>query len=133
MTQNNLLTKTLFNACLDKKGVNPILLDLSEISSYAEHVIIVSGTSDRQVQALSDHILDMAKEKTSLYPVGVEGYETGLWVLIDFGYVVCHVFQEEVREEYHLEDIWPRVKPVGEEAFTSYFVKSNKKTASESV
>jgi ribosome-associated protein len=131
MTQNNNnLTKTLFNACLDRKGVNPVLLDLSKISSYAEHVIIVSGTSDRQVQAISDHILDMAKEHHSLYPVGVEGHDTGLWVLIDFGYVVCHVFQEEVREEYHLEDIWPKVKPVSEADFSSYFTPEKMKKTS---
>ncbi len=127
MTTNN-LHKTIFESCEDRKGETPLLLDLSEIESYADHIIVVSGTSDRQVKAIADHVLDMCFKQCSTTPLGVEGYETGLWVLIDFGHVVCHVFHSEVRDAYHIEDMWPKVRPITEESADSYFVEKKPQT-----
>ncbi|EKD51466.1 MAG: hypothetical protein ACD_62C00247G0008 [uncultured bacterium] len=132
------LSQVIVKACQAKKGLDVQLLDLSQISSYAEQVIVVSTTSDRHAQTIADHILDQAHKTLALSPIGVEGYETGQWVLVDFGSVVCHVFCNELRYEYHLEDMWPSVSPVLEDALPAFFkpkikikTKASPKTATK--
>jgi ribosome-associated protein len=96
-------------AALEKKALEPILLDVSTQASYTDYILVVSGRSDRQVQAIADGIVD-AFAKHRHRPLGVEG--TGDWTLIDFGDVVVHVFNHPMREFYDLEGMWieaPRV------------------------
>jgi ribosome-associated protein len=98
-------------AALDKKAVEPILLDVRELASYADYILIVSGRSDRQVQAISDGILDSFKE-IGKRPLGTEGARQGQWTLVDFGDLIVHVFYHPVRDFYDLESLWidaPRV------------------------
>lgn len=88
-----------------KKGLNILLLDLSQLSSYTDYLVICSGTSDRQVQAITDSMIKALKDKGEKRP-RVEGYDQGHWVLIDCGDVVVHVFYEAVRHAYDLETLW---------------------------
>lgn len=98
-------------AAIDKKAENLKLLDLSKISGFADYFVICSGMSDRQVQAIADSVEKHLKAqgvRTRAY----EGYQDGRWVLMDFGDVVVHVFQDALREYYDLEGLWsdaPRV------------------------
>jgi ribosome-associated protein len=99
------------DAALDKKALMPVLIDVSAMASYTDFIGIVSGRSDRQVDAIADGITQAMKARGRL-PLGQEGTGTGRWTLLDFGDVVIHVFYHPVREFYDLESLWvdaPRV------------------------
>lgn len=99
-------------AALDKKALEPVLLDVRELASYTDYILIVSGRSDRQVQAIGEGVTQaLALEK--LRAIGREGHREGQWTLLDFGDVVVHVFYHQMRDYYDLESLWsdaPRVK-----------------------
>jgi ribosome-associated protein len=92
-------------AALDKKAVDLVALDVSELTSYADTFIIATATSDRHARAIADGIRE-AESASGAKPLGVEGYDEARWVLIDLGDVIVHVFQEEVRAVYDLERLW---------------------------
>jgi ribosome-associated protein len=98
-------------AALDKKAVEPVLLDVRDLASYTDHILVVSGRSDRQVLAISDAILE-AMAKQHIKPIGTAGLTGGQWTLLDFGDLIVHVFYHPVRDFYDLESFWvdaPRV------------------------
>jgi ribosome-associated protein len=99
-------------AALEKKALEPMLLEVKEHSSYTDYILLLSGRSDRHVQAVADAVLDAMKKTRGLQPLGVEGKRDGHWTLLDFGDIVVHVFYHPVREFYDLEGLWidaPRV------------------------
>jgi len=99
-------------AALDKKALMPVLIDVSAMASYTDFIGIVSGRSDRQVDAIADGISQLMKSR-GRYVIGHEGSGSGRWTLLDFGEIVIHVFYHPVREFYDLESLWieaPRVK-----------------------
>ena len=99
-------------AALDKRALEPVLIDVSAIGSYTDFIGIVSGRSDRQVDAIAEGVSQALKAR-GLYPLGQEGSGSGRWTLLDFGAFVIHVFYHPVREFYDLESLWieaPRVK-----------------------
>jgi ribosome-associated protein len=93
------------SAILDKKGLGVVALDLNGLTDYTDALVIVSGTSDRHVQALGQAVVD-ALEGAGEKLVGVEGMQSGQWVLVDCGDLVVHVFHEPVRDLYDLEGLW---------------------------
>lgn len=97
---------------LEKKGDNPVLLDLRGRSSLTDYLLLVSGRSDRQVQAIAEHIRTEFKHQHQLYPLSVEGMDQGRWILLDYGDVTVHVFQQPVREFYDLEGLWSEAPEV---------------------
>jgi ribosome-associated protein len=99
------------DAALDKKALAPVLIDVSAIASYTDFIGIVSGRSDRQVDAIAENIRQVMKSHGRM-TLGQEGAGNGRWTLLDFGSVVIHVFHHPVREFYDLESLWieaPRV------------------------
>ncbi|MHB8828402.1 MAG: ribosome silencing factor [Syntrophales bacterium] len=93
------------NALLEKKALNPVVLNVKEISAFADWFIICSGASDRQVRAIASAIQENVK-KIGLLPLGVEGEPEGKWVLLDYDDVIVHVFIESIRTFYDLERLW---------------------------
>jgi len=96
---------------LEKKAVEPVLLDVRELCGYCNYQLIVSGRSDRQVDAISDGVVAGLRD-LGLRALGTEGKRSGHWSLLDFGDVVVHVFLHPLREHYDLEGLWndaPRV------------------------
>jgi len=96
---------------LDKKALEPVLLDVRDLCSFCNYQLVVSGRSDRQVDAISDGIASGLKAE-GLRPLGAEGARTGQWSLLDYGDFVVHVFLHTAREHYDLEGLWndaPRV------------------------
>jgi ribosome-associated protein len=91
---------------LDKKAFNVRLLDVRKISSLTDYLLIASGRSDRQVQAVADSIHLGLKNDHAIRPLAIEGMKEGRWVLIDYGDVMVHIFQESVREFYDLDGLW---------------------------
>lgn len=96
------------NAALDKKAKNLIILKVKELSSFTDYFIICSGTSDRQVKGIAASIEETLK-KSGIQPLGIEGENTGNWVLMDYGDVIIHIFYEPTREFYDLERLWSDV------------------------
>ena len=99
------LRDRLVGALQDLKGQDIQSLDVSEITSITDFMVIVSGTSNRHVKALVDEVIDAAKNYGEP-ALGVEGRESYEWVLLDVGDVVVHVMQKEAREFYDLERLW---------------------------
>ena len=89
----------------DLKAVEPVVLDVRELSSVMDWLVVASGTSSRHVKSLSDSVIMKAKEQ-GVRPIGVEGERVGEWVLVDFGDVVVHVMQPAARSFYDLERLW---------------------------
>ena len=96
------------NASLKRKAKNLTILNLKELSSFADYFIILSGTSDRQVQSIAASIRENLKE-CGIVPLGIEGESLGKWVLMDYEDVIIHVFYEPIREFYDIERLWPDV------------------------
>jgi ribosome-associated protein len=106
------LALAAIDAALDKKALAPVLIDVSAMASYTDFIGIVSGRSDRQVDAIAEGIRQVMKANGRV-TLGQEGTGNGRWTLLDFGSVVIHVFYHPVREFYDLESLWieaPRVK-----------------------
>lgn len=96
---------TVVTAIDDRKGVNIHVLDLRRLSNAADYFIIASGTSDAHVRGLADGVMRaMLADGQRTY--GVEGLQTGRWVLLDFVDVVVHIFHPETRAFYQLERLW---------------------------
>jgi len=93
------------NASLEKKAKDLIILNVSEVSAFADYFIICSGTSDRQVRAVAAAIQESLKT-AGILPLGVEGEKAGRWILLDYDDVIIHVFLESVRTFYDLERLW---------------------------
>ena len=92
-------------AALERKAGDVVALDVSNLTSFTDAFVIASGTSDRHVKAVADAVVERA-HGLGRKPLGVEGYETGEWVLIDLDDVIVHVFRGEKREHYDLERLW---------------------------
>jgi ribosome-associated protein len=92
-------------ATLGRKAKDLALLDVSQLTSVADVFLICSGKSNRQVSAIADHIVTDLKSR-GIKPLSVEGMREGLWVLLDYGHIVIHVFYEPVRGVYDLEGLW---------------------------
>lgn len=96
----------------DDKCEDIVVLDLRGVSHICDYFVIGTGTSDRQMRAVADHVQLLAKQNNdSAYGVG--GYEEGAWIVVDFVDVVIHLFDEEHRRFYDLESLWgdgPRVE-----------------------
>ena len=99
------------NAVLQKKAKNIVALNLQKISSFTDYMLICSGTTDRQVQAVSSAIQEYLK-KEGIRPLGVEGQVHAEWILLDYDDVVISIFQEAARSFYDLENLWdaPRME-----------------------
>ncbi len=92
-------------AALERKAQKLVAFDVRELTSYADTFVLATGGSDRQVRAIADAVKHALAE-TGEQPLGHEGYEEGRWILLDFGDLIVHVFQEDVREHYDLERLW---------------------------
>jgi ribosome-associated protein len=106
--------KAAIAGALAKKAVEPVLIDVCGRTSYTDFIAVVSGRSDRQVDAIAEGVCE-AMAARGRHPIGREGLRNGRWVLIDFGDVVVHVFYHPLREVFDIESLWidaPRVKLV---------------------
>ena len=98
-------------AAAEKKAINIVGLDLREIASFTDFFVIASGANERQVQAISDEVVETLK-KAGRPVTRVEGYKTAEWILLDYGDFVMHIFNEKARAFYDLERLWRESKRV---------------------
>ncbi|MGB0221205.1 MAG: ribosome silencing factor [Sinimarinibacterium flocculans] len=99
------LTKLAIGALEDLKGQDIKLLDVRKLTTVTDTMVICTGTSNRHVSSLAQNVAEVSK-KAGFRPMGVEGKDTGEWVLVDLGDVVVHVMQSQARAHYQLEKLW---------------------------
>ena len=107
----NRLPKTAVTALEDIKARDITVLDVRKLTSLYDTLIVASAESNRQVKALANHVRDKLKDAGATI-IGVEGEETGEWVLVDAGDIVVHIMQPAVRAYYNLEELWTPPTPV---------------------
>lgn len=101
------LLETIVEAIDDKKGQNIISLDLTELDgAIADHFVIANADSPVQVAAIADGVEEAVEKELKRRVLRMEGKENGLWVIVDYGEIMVHIFQSEMRESYALEDLW---------------------------
>ncbi len=103
--------RAIVNAALERKAEEPVALDVSTLTSFADAFVLLVGRSDRQVRSIAEEVTRMLKQ-TGDPPLGVEGLDEGRWVLIDGNDVICHVFSPEARAQYDLERLGHDAPPV---------------------
>jgi len=97
---------------MENRGQNIILLDLRELTPVFDYFVIVTGTSRRQLHAMSEEIDHTLQDELGDRRLGVEGYADSRWILLDYGNVVIHLFDEETRDYYDLENLWTQARRV---------------------
>jgi len=105
-------------AAQDKKALDPIILDLQSISSVCDYMVICSAQSEPQIKAIVNGIEKTIKDEAARHALSGDGFPTSQWVVIDYGDVMVHIFHEEKRGVYALEDLWsdaPQVRIVKED------------------
>ena len=108
--QRNRLVKIALTALEDIKARDITVLDVRKLTSLYDTLIIASADSNRQVKALAQNVRDKLKE-AGAHIIGVEGEESGEWVLVDAGDIVVHIMQPAVRAYYNLEELWAPPAP----------------------
>jgi ribosome-associated protein len=103
--QSEKLTKLAIEALNDLKAIDLVCLDVRELTTIADTMIICSGRSNRHVTSLADSVVAAAKKNHVSY-LNTEGEREGEWVIVDLGDVVVHVMLPATREFYNLEDLW---------------------------
>ncbi|MDQ7988496.1 MAG: ribosome silencing factor [Candidatus Dactylopiibacterium sp.] len=99
------LQKTVVDALEDIKAQDIEVINVTQLTSLFDRVIIASGTSNRQTRALASHVQEKVRAAGGSV-LSVEGEETGEWVLVDLGDIVVHLMQPAVRTYYNLEELW---------------------------
>jgi ribosome-associated protein len=103
--------RAIVAALSDRKGEDIVALDVRELASFTDGFVIATGTSDRHVRALADAVKE-ARGRVGEHALGIEGYDDGRWILMDWNDVVVHLFVAELREYYDLDRLWADATPV---------------------
>ena len=103
-TVESILAK-IYDAIDDKIGQDIVILNIGKVSSLCDYFVIATGSSSRQVKAIADSVED-EMTKIDIEPRGKEGITSQSWVLLDYGDIMVHIFDEENRGFYNLEKLW---------------------------
>ena len=99
-------------ALSEKKGREIQVLEIADLTTLADYFVLCTGSSNTQINALVDNVEKVLTEQAGEEPLHREGYRGGTWVLLDYGCIAIHVFNQEAREFYGLELLWQDGKPV---------------------
>ena len=96
----------------ENRGSNIVILDMRELTSIFDFFVLASGTSRRQLHAISEEIDRVFEKELGDRRLGIEGYEASHWILLDYGDVVVHLFEPETRSYYAIEELWAQAKRI---------------------
>ncbi len=97
--------KKYFIPAFERQPKSITALNVSKFTSYADILLIIEGSSKRQVTSIAEHIIKQLKAQ-KIKPIGMEGVKQGEWALLDYGDVIIHVFESSIKEHYDLEGLW---------------------------
>ena len=109
------MARTACKALDEKKALDLKIIDIAEVSTIADYFVIASGSNQNQVQAMVDNVEEKLA-KAGYEPKQIEGTRSSSWILMDYGDLIVHVFDEENRLFYDLERIWRDGKEIDPEA-----------------
>lgn len=115
MIDHDKLVQLVADACLDEKASDLIILNVSDLTIIADYFVIASGRSTVQVKSIVEHVEEKLEEH-GIMPIRKEGHEEGLWGVMDYGSTILHVFRQQEREYYRLENLWGEATEVAIEA-----------------
>jgi len=94
----------------ENRGRDILILDVRRLTAIFDYFVVATGTSRRQIHAMSEEIDHALQDQLGDRRLGVEGYDESRWILLDYGDVVIHLFDDETRAYYALEDLWAQAK-----------------------
>jgi len=101
-----------FGEVILRSGRDIVILDMREQTGFFDYFVIVSGSSRRQLHSMSENIDDVLTKREGAKRIGLEGVGDSRWILLDYGDVVVHLFDPELRAYYALEDLWAAARRV---------------------
>ncbi len=102
------IVQKICQAIYDKKGFNILALDVRDVSTVTDYMVIAEGNVDRHVTAIAKSVVD----EMGIRANHIEGMNVGDWVLVDYVNIIVHVFMPETREKFRLEELWSKGKPI---------------------
>ena len=105
----NELARKIVSILEDNKAEDIVLIDVSKQVDIADYFVIANGTSDRMIDALAYYVVDGIRDEYKIHG-SIQGVTGGGWMLIDYGDVIVHIFLPEMRDYYHLENLWEDAK-----------------------
>ena len=107
LDETALLVDKIVEGIREVKGEKIVAVDMSQIDNYVfRNFVICQGRSNTHVTSIADSVKDYVREQIKVKPFGTDGYANSLWIALDYGEVIVHVFQPELRDFYKLEDLW---------------------------
>ena len=106
--ENSLLQK-IIKILDDKKALNITHMEIKDVTTIADYFVIATGTSTTHIKSLADNI-EYELKQDGVYPNKIEGYDTGTWILMDYGDVIVHILSETERDNYKIEELWEEMK-----------------------
>lgn len=100
------LAKAAARTAAENRGRDIVILDMREVTPVFDYFVLATGTSRRQLHAMSEEIDHQLQDELGDRRLGLEGYQDSRWILLDYGDVIVHLFDSEAREYYGLEDLW---------------------------
>jgi len=111
---SNTLARQIVDLVEEKQAIDIVLLDVHEQTSIADYFVIATVDNERQGKAIENDLLVSLRKEQNIRPLGIEGVENrgGGWTLVDYGDVIVHLFTEEARNHYRLEELWDQAQVV---------------------
>lgn len=105
MTEPKTMAHEIAETLAAKKAMDVMIIDIGGKSSFADYFVMASAGSERQLEALKDHVEDLL-EPQNVFPKNIEGKRESGWILMDYGDVVVNMLTQEMRDKYNIEKIW---------------------------
>lgn len=105
MIKEDRLVQMIAEAAVDEKASDVVILDVNKLTVIADYFVIASGRSNIQVRSIAEYVEKKLAE-AGIFPTRREGYQEGKWVILDYSSVILHVFRQEERDYYNLENLW---------------------------
>lgn len=112
------LAQAAAQVAVDLQGQDVVILDMREQTTWFDYFVIATGTSRRQLHAMSEEIDHKLEDELHDQRMGIEGYRESRWIVLDYGTVVIHLFDEETRRYYSLETLWGDARKIPVEALS---------------
>jgi ribosome-associated protein len=106
MDETKILVDYIVEGIQERKGKRITVVDLSKLEAVCRYFVICEGTSNTQILAITDSIKEYVRDHTGSKPFATDGIQNALWIAMDYGDVMVHVFERETRQFYNLEHLW---------------------------